>query len=190
MKTLCLLGSPKVRGNSAVLAARYCETAEKLGSQVQTFILNKLSYSGCQGCRTCKAKSDRCVLKDDLTDVLEAVREADVLVMATPVYFGDVSSQLKGFIDRTVSYVADDDTNPYASRLSPGKTLVFIQTQGDSDEMIHADIFPKYEFFFKKWHGFGETYFILACGFIGKVHVEDCEDVMKLAEETAEKVMA
>ena len=56
----------------------------------------------------CKTKLDRCILEDDLTRVLDAVREADVLLLASPVYYGDLSSQMKSFIDRTYSYFVPD----------------------------------------------------------------------------------
>ena len=189
MKTVCVLGSPRPRGNSTAIANKFCETAEKLGSEVQTFSLNKLKYRGCQACMTCKTKLDKCVLKDDLTEVLDAIRDADVLVLATPVYFGDVSSQFKGFIDRTYSYLTPDYlTNPNPSRLSPGKKLVFALTQAQPDEKLFADIFPKYEFFLK-WYGFKDISLIRACGVRDKGEVEKQEDVMTLARETAEKLM-
>ena len=106
MKIVCLLGSPREKGNSAIVANRFCATAERLGAGVQVFALNKLEYRGCQACMACKTKLDHCVLEDDLTEVLEAVRETDVLVLASPVYYGDLSSQMKGFIDRSYSYLA------------------------------------------------------------------------------------
>jgi multimeric flavodoxin WrbA len=87
MNIVCLLGSPRPKGNSAAIAGRFVETAETLGAEVRTFALNKLNYQGCQACMTCKTKLDKCVLKDDLADVLDAVHEADVLVMATAIYF-------------------------------------------------------------------------------------------------------
>ncbi|MGA3118280.1 MAG: NAD(P)H-dependent oxidoreductase [Syntrophobacteraceae bacterium] len=49
MKVVCLLGSPRAKGNSAAIANRFCTTAEKLGAEVQAFALNKLEYRGCQG---------------------------------------------------------------------------------------------------------------------------------------------
>jgi multimeric flavodoxin WrbA len=190
MKVVCLLGSPRLKGNSAAIAKRFCETAEGLGGEVQTFALNKLKYRGCQGCMTCKTKLDRCVLEDDLTQVLEAVREAETLVMATPVYFGEVSSQLKGFIDRTFSYLVPDyGTNPNPSRLAPGKKLVFIQTQGQGNAEYFGDIFPRYEFFFK-WYGYKDNHLIRACGVYDKGDAGDRSDVMELAEKTAQKIMA
>ncbi|MFC1515745.1 flavodoxin family protein [Thermodesulfobacteriota bacterium] len=190
MKIVCLLGSPRYRGNSTTIAKRFCESAEKNNADIDYFHLNKLKFKGCQACMTCKKKLERCVIKDDLADVLEAVREADVLVMATPVYYGEVSSQLKAFIDRTFSYLVPDyTTNPNPSRLPPDKKLVFIQTQGNPDENQFNDIFPRYDFFFK-WYGFMESYLIRACGVMDKSDAESREDVMKLADDTAGKVAA
>jgi len=188
MKIVCLLGSPREKGNSVTIANRFCDTAERLGAKVQTFALNKLEYQGCQACMACKTKLDRCVLEDGLTEVLEAVGETDILVLASPTYFGDLSSQLKGFIDRSYSYLPPDYiTNPGPSRLSPGKKLVFILTQGNPDQERFADIFERYDYFFK-WYGFAESHLIRACGVREAGAVEAREDVMKLAETTAEKL--
>ncbi|MBW1829161.1 MAG: flavodoxin family protein [Deltaproteobacteria bacterium] len=190
MKIICLLGSPRPKGNSTTVANHFCETAEKLGSQVQTFALNKLSFRGCQGCMTCKTKLDRCVLEDDLTQVLDAIHEADVLVMATPTYFAEISSQLKTFMDRTYSYLASDYlSNPRPSRLSPGKKLVFIQTQGQPEENMFADVFKRYEGIFK-WYGFGDTFLIRACGVRQFDDPSSQKEAIKLAEETAKKIVS
>ncbi|OQX23069.1 MAG: NADPH-dependent FMN reductase [Desulfobacteraceae bacterium IS3] len=188
-KIVCLMGSPRPKGNSTTIAKRFCETAEKLGAQVTTFALNKLTYKGCQACMTCKTKLDKCVLKDDLAQVLDSIRDADILVMATPTYYADVSGQMKTFIDRTFSYLVPDYmTNSNPSRLSSGKKLVFIQTQGQPEESMYADVFPRYDFFFK-WYGFKDNYVIRGCGLMNAGEAEAREDVMKLAEETARKLM-
>ena len=121
MKVVCLFGSPKPKGNSAFLANRFCEAAKARGAEVETFSLNKLNYKGCQACMACKTKLDHCALKDDLTPVLEAVGKCDILVLASPVYYGEVTSQTKGFIDRTFSFLSPEfKTNPKnMSRLAP-----------------------------------------------------------------------
>jgi len=189
MKVTCLLGSPREKGNSAVLAKKFCQTAESLGASVQTFSLNALNFRGCQGCMACKTKSDKCVVKDDLEAVLEATRESDVLVLASPVYMGDVTCTIRAFIERSYSYfVPDFFTNPNPSRLAPGKKLVFIQTQGQPNEKLFADIFPRAEPFLKRV-GFPECHFIRACGVRKLGEVADREAEMKLAEETARKVL-
>ena len=190
MEVLILLGSPRPSGNSATLARRFGETAEKMGATVKAYHLNKLSYRGCQACMTCKGKLDHCVLKDDLTEVLDAVRTADILVMATPVYYGEVSSQMKGFIDRTFSYLAPDyRTNPAPSRLPAGKKLVFIQTQAQPDEKLFNDIFPRYRMFFS-WYGFNDIHLIRGCGVIDKDDAQSRPELMQLAEETTMRLLS
>lgn len=189
MKTVCILGSPRPKGNSSAIARYFCDRLESLGAEVQTFTLNQLTYQGCQACMVCKTKLDRCVLADDLTPVLDAVREADLLVMATPVYFGDITSQLKGFIDRMFSFFKPDyRTNAVKSRLAPGKKLVFIQVQGRPDESKFADIFSRYGEFWD-WYGIIERYRIRSWGVRELGEVAKDKDVFKKAEDIAARIM-
>lgn len=163
MNVVALLGSPRTGKNSSTIATRFTDTAANLGAETRIFELNKLTYRGCQGCYACKNGLDHCVLRDDLTEVLDAVQAADVVLLSSPVYYGDITSQLKGFIDRTYSYLKTDYlTNAQPSRLSP-KKLVIVLTQGHPDEVLFADIYPRYEGFLK-WMGFSETRLIRACG--------------------------
>jgi multimeric flavodoxin WrbA len=190
MKIACVLGSPREKGNSAAIAQRFLDTAEALGAESETFILNKLSYRGCQACYACKTKLDRCILKDGLTPVLEAVKNADVLVIATPTYYGDVSGQFKCFMDRTYSYLKPDYiTNSQPSRLAPGKKLVFIMTQGHPDEAMFNHVFPLYDRFFR-WYGLAETRLIRACGVGGGGVVDVPERFLEEAEEAARAIAA
>jgi multimeric flavodoxin WrbA len=184
MKVTCLFGSPRTNGNSAQIAKRFLDEAESLGAEVTQFTLNKLNFKGCQGCDVCKTKQDHCVVDDDLKPVLESVRETDVLVIATPVYFTDITSQLKAFIDRTYSFVeADYMTNPNASRLKKGKKLVFIQTQ-DAGQESFGDIFTRYSLFFQ-FYGFEECKFIQAGGVGQSSDMKDQQDIFEKATETA-----
>ena len=189
MKIVTLLGSPRTKGNSSTIANRFTAAAANLGAESRVFELNTLNYRGCQGCYACKKKTDKCILEDDLSQVLAAVSEADVLVMASPVYYGDVSGQLKCFIDRTFSYLVPDYiTNPKPCRLAPGKKLVFIITQGQPDEGLFADIFPRYSGFLK-WYGFAEARLIRACG-IGPASADKVPDrYLKMADETAQVLL-
>lgn len=172
MTVVALLGSPRPKGTSATLAGNFLAQAEKRGFKPVVHVLNSLTYRGCQGCFACKTSSESCVVKDDLTQVLSEVANADVLLLATPVYFGDPTAQLKGFIDRTFSFFAPDyRTSATPSRLPLGKKLVFIQTQGNPDETFFADIFPKYSAFLKR-NSFGEAHLIRARG------VAKAEDVL------------
>ncbi|MBU1228514.1 MAG: flavodoxin family protein [Proteobacteria bacterium] len=179
---VCLLGSPRPKGNSAVMAQALCGAAEAAGAAVRTFALNGLTYRGCQGCLRCKKEAEACVLKDDLTPVLEAVRACDVLVLATPVYFGEVTAQLKGFIDRTFGYLQAGYAHlprGERSRLSPGKTLVFVIAQGHPKEELFTDIFPRYAYLLN-WQGFTESRLLRACAVY---HLGDAEARPEVLEE-------
>jgi multimeric flavodoxin WrbA len=190
MKIVCLKGSPRSAGNSSAIADRLLATAATLGAETRVFELNRLNYRGCQGCYACKKNLDRCILEDDLTAALTAVHEAETVVLATPVYYGDVSGQLKCFLDRTFSYLVPDYiTNPNPCRLPPGKKLVFIITQGQPDAGLFADIYPRYDKFLK-WYGFAESHLIRACG-IGPASIDKVpENNLKQAEELARKLLA
>lgn len=163
-RLVCLFGSPRPKGNSAAMAQALCAAAAEAGALITTFALNTLSYRGCQGCLACKGKADSCVLQDDLTPVLAAVAACDVLVLATPVYFGEVTSQLKAFIDRSYSYLTPDYAfnKEHRTRLAPGKTLCFVIAQGHPREDLFTDIFPRYAYFFN-WLGFTESRLLRAC---------------------------
>ena len=187
MKIVALLGSPRQGGNSSTITDRFLKTAETLGAQTRTFELNRLTFRGCQGCYACKKALERCILEDGLTAVLDAVRDADLVVMASPVYFGDVTSQLKGFIDRSFSYFLPDyATNPKPSRLS-SKKLLFVLTQGHPDESAFADIFPRYRRLLRRL-GFKESRQIRICG-IGPHRIDEVPAPMLAEAEQAAREM-
>jgi multimeric flavodoxin WrbA len=188
MKIVSLLGSPRKKANSSIIAERFCATARKLGADVRTFTLNDLNFRGCQGCMACKAKLTKCALEDDLTEVLEAVRETDILVLASPVYYWDVSAQIKAFLDRTFSYLVPDFiTSSKKSRLEPGKKLVLILSQNNPDRSSFTNIFEKFDYFFRTY-GFSETRQIRAFGTNDPGVVETQRDVMDLVEKTAREI--
>lgn len=156
MKIVCLLGSPRTEGNSATIAKRFIETAANLGAEIQTFELNRLTYQDCQGCLTCKTKLDQCILKDDLTEVLHAIKEVDAVLLSTPVYMGDIPGQVKSFIDRTYSFIVPDYIHKPASartRVPPGKKGVLIITQG-APETAFTEVAQRYQRVMraKTWH--------------------------------------
>ena len=97
-----------------------------------------MEFQGCQGCGGCKTKSQTCILEDDLTPVLQAVRDADLLVLASPVYFGDLSGQLKCFFDRTYSYFNPD----FSCRMPPGKRAVMVLIQANPTRTISTTSSP------------------------------------------------
>ena len=189
MKIVSLLGSPRKKGNSAILAGIVTDTLAAQGNDMTTHSLNNLTFKGCQACDGCKNKSEVCVLKDDLTPVLNDIHESDVVIMATPVYWGDISSQMKGLFDRTYSFLTPGfKTDEKKHRLPSGKKLVFILTQGSESEKF-ADIFPRYNGFFEQLKMFEDTYLIRGCDINDKGPVKDRDDLLEKARETAQSIM-
>lgn len=185
MKIITVLGSPRERGNSAILARRVVEAAQARGAQADFHLLNRMAIKGCQGCNMCKTKQDHCVVDDDLAPVLEAIRTADALVMASPVYFGEISGQLKCFFDRTYSFLNPD----FSSRLAPGKKAVFILTQGQPDESLYTDVFPRYDHWLKVY-GFTDTILIRAPGVQEAGAVEQREAILGQADAAVHRLMS
>ena len=187
-KVACILGSPRKNGSTATVAAKFVETAQSLGAQTQTFVLNELNFKGCQSCMACKTGSDKCVVKDDLADVLDAAREADVLVMASPIYFAHVTGQMKCFIDRTYSFfVPDFFTAEKPTRLAPGKKCILILAQADP-EAGHFDIYPEFAEILQ-WMGY-QTHKIRGVGWALQLGEPDLKDALQQAQDLAKQVLA
>ncbi len=189
MKILCLLGSPRQNSNSTAIASRFTETAAGLGAKVQTAVLNQLNYRGCQGCMSCKTTADKCVLQDDLSAILESLKQSDVIVMAMPVYCSDVPGQVKCFLDRTFSYMPPGYMQGSPSRVPAGKKLVFIMTQGAPVEDMFADIPQRYMGFLKRSMALGDTYLIRGVGVGGGGTVGVPDQYLKKAEELAQSIV-
>ncbi len=101
MIALGISGSPRAGGNTDALLDEVMRYLRSLGLQTEVIRLRNLKMSYCSGCRSC-LKLGGCVVKDEFTTVLvPALLKADVLVVASPVYFNNVSALTKTFIDRT-----------------------------------------------------------------------------------------
>jgi multimeric flavodoxin WrbA len=148
MKVVALFSSPRAKSNSTILGQAAVRATGS--SEISSFFLNDLNPRGCQACWLCKTKTEVCVLKDDLTQVLAAAAHADFIILTSPIFIGDVSAQLKIFIDRTFSwYKTDFKTNPEPGRLPPGKKLLLITSQFNPDPAKYASCQDYYISYFR-----------------------------------------
>lgn len=97
---LILVGSPRKGGNTDILANAFIEGALKAGHEVEKIPLQTYNINGCLGCDFCVRNQGMCVQKDDMQMVYDKLNKADVVVLATPLYFFGFSSQIKAIIDR------------------------------------------------------------------------------------------
>ncbi len=100
-KVLIINSSPRKTGNCAVLCKEFARGAEEAGHSVETVALREKKVAPCLACMACQKNGGTCVQKDDMAAVLDSIAAADVIVLATPVYFFSVTAQLKAMIDRT-----------------------------------------------------------------------------------------
>lgn len=98
---MVLSGSPRKHGNSDRLADEFIRGALDAGSEVEKITIRDKKINGCLGCGACRKNGGKCVQKDDMQDIYSKWLAADVIVLASPVYFYSWTSQIKAAIDRT-----------------------------------------------------------------------------------------
>lgn len=113
---IILNGSPRTKGNTSALTAVFKKGAESAGHTVTEFFLGTMNINGCKGC-FCGGKNpdSPCVQKDDMEKIYPAYKEADIVVLASPLYYWTISGQLKCAFDRlfAVAECDPDYRNPH-----------------------------------------------------------------------------
>ena len=99
-KVLILSTSPRKNGNSARLAQEFEKGATSASNECEIIYLCEKNINYCKGCFGC-FKNHKCIINDDMNDILDKMKKSDVIVFATPVYYYEMSGQMKTFIDRT-----------------------------------------------------------------------------------------
>ncbi len=129
-KIIALLGSPRKKGNSTLLANQIILGAESEGATVESIYLNGLNIKACQGCYACQEEDSKgCVIKDDMQDIHSKIIEADALIIASPVYWFNMSAQTKIFMDRCIALYNENHTKSHLY----GKNIAIAMTYGDKD---------------------------------------------------------
>lgn len=124
-KVLMISGSPRKGGNSEILLGQFEKGAREAGNEVEKVDLREKKIAPCMACYGCRG-TKTCVQKDDMGELLEKMVEADVLVLATPVYFYSMDGQLKTMIDRTLpryTEIADKDVYLIATAAAGRRTM-------------------------------------------------------------------
>ena len=122
-KVLVISSSPRRNGNSDLLCDQFMKGAIEAGHRAEKIFLADKTIHYCTGCGACANATRPCVQKDDVAEILEKMVEADVIVLATPVYFYTMCAQLKTLIDRSC---------PRYTAIS-NKEFYFIVTAAEND---------------------------------------------------------
>ena len=148
-KIIVIDGGPRKNFNTASILQKFAEGAMSVSDkiEVKTVRLYGLDYKGCMSCMACKVKgkaSNVCKFKDALTPVLEEIAEADGLVLGSPIYFGDVTGQMRTFLERLAfPWLSYNDYSLTAPKLMP---VVLMETMNGLPERNNSQGYGSMEY--------------------------------------------
>ena len=128
MNVLAVVGSPRTNGNTAILTSRIVDGAQAAGAEVDTVHLGRLTIRECDGCHACW-RGRSCTKSDDMRPLYQKIALADLLVLATPVYWYGPTALMKAFIDRFVYFNCPE----HHPEVQAKKALVALVLEEDSE---------------------------------------------------------
>jgi len=132
MKILAIAGSPRRKGNSNYLVDVALKEAEKLGARTEKIVLSDFKIAPCLGHDNCSSRAT-CAQKDDASQILDKLCDADGVIFSTPVYYYNVSAQLKALIDRTY-FLYTHGRKPVAKAIG----LIVVAESAGIEDTLHT----------------------------------------------------
>jgi multimeric flavodoxin WrbA len=139
---LIINGSSRKGGNTDTLVKAFSEGARMAGIQVQQIAFRDLSISDCGGCCECRDEGT-CSIKDDMSGIREEIKKADILVLASPLYFCSVSGLMKTFLDRMYFFYHERNKVQIANK----KVIVLVplgEKESGHETRIIEEFFERY----------------------------------------------
>ena len=152
-KIVILNGSPRKTGNTSALVKAFTEGAEAAGHEVVCFHLDSMDIHGCKGCFGGHSSQEcPCVQKDDMAKIYPAVKTSDVVVLATPLYYWNMSGQLRTTIDRLFA-LEEGDGNLLRGHGRASALLMAAEGHGFEDVVTYYDHLTEH----LKWENLGHV---------------------------------
>ena len=127
-KVVVVMGSPRRNGNSIALAEKAADGVASAGGKAEGYYLHDMDIKPCDACEACRRNSnDNCIIEDDMQQIYHDLKDADALIIASPIYWFTINAQTKLFMDRCYGL-----GGPQGNVLK-GKKIGIILTYGDSD---------------------------------------------------------
>ena len=164
-KIVVLNGSPRQKGNTSMLVKAFTEGAESAGHTVTEFFLGSMDIHGCKGCfGGHSSKECPCVQHDDMNKIYPTIKDSDVVVLATPLYYWNMSGQLRTAIDRLFA-LEEGDGNLLRGHGRSAVLLMAAEGNGFEDVAMYYDHLMEH----LRWKNLGKV----LCG--GVMDVGDIE---------------
>jgi len=173
LKAIAISGSPRKNGNTESLSRHALKAIEEEGIATELISLADLDIKPCNACYACK-KEESCPIDDDLWPVYTRMKEADAIILASPVYFGSATAQIKALMERT-GYITYWNGRAFEGKV--GGPLVVARRAGKNFTLAQLT------FWFQVMGCFvpGSTYWNVAFGSHEKGDVEQDEEGMRTA---------
>lgn len=143
MKVVAFNGSPRANGNTREAIGIMAEELEKSGIEVEVIQVGNKKIRGCLGCMWCvKAQNERCVIaEDEVNDYIQKMKEADGIILSSPVYYAGVAGTMKSFLDRAFFVVG---VNGNFLRHRVGTSLAAVRRSGGIPTVDNLDRYINY----------------------------------------------
>ncbi len=134
-----LNGSPRQNGNTSALVKAFTEGAQSAGHTVTEFCLDKMHIHGCKGCFGGNSNQEcPCVQQDDMNQIYPAVRDCDVVILASPLYYWNLSGQLRTAMDRLFA-LEEGSKNMLRGNGKSSALLMSAEGHGFDDVVLYYD---------------------------------------------------
>ncbi len=168
MKIMAFNGSPRKKWNTAILLQKALEGAASQGAETELIHLYDLRYIGCISCFACKTiggtNYGKCAVQDDLTPVFSRLEQTDAIVLGSPIYWGDISGEIKSFLERLLFQYTTYTTPPgslFTKKIKTGFIYTMNATEEVMKEWQYTVNFNRYEAALRRI--FGESEYMCSC---------------------------
>lgn len=155
-KIYIINGSPRKNWNTAKMCESFAQGAKSKGAQTEIINLYDLDFKGCRSCFACKLKDGKnfgkCAYPDDLTKILENILYSDGLVIASPIYFGEITGVTRMFLERLLFplFQYDADYSSVAPKKLKTAVIYTMNVDETTCKSLYSDTLNRFEWFFEK----------------------------------------
>ncbi|WP_026883101.1 flavodoxin family protein [Clostridium akagii] len=144
MKLIAICGSARKQGNTSKMLHQVIEGAKSVGAETEFVNLFDLNYKGCTSCYACKLKNSKsyghCMQNDELKPLFERIEQSDAIVIGSPIYYGNLSGQMRSFTDRLLFQYLDYGARGTGPKPKNFKTALITTMNGSDEDCIERGV--------------------------------------------------
>jgi len=167
MKIIAINGSPRKKENTSTLLNKVLEGASSNGAETEMVHLYDFTYKGCNSCFACKLINGnsygQCCINDEISPILKKIKNADAIVLGSPIYLGSITGEMKSFMERLIfPYLVYDEnySSLFTKRISEGLIYTFGVNEQKLEQTKWKECLKYNEFLVERFLGKAESLFV------------------------------